>query len=136
LIFHSLLAKKSTISHAAHQLNLELQSTMLSLLLNVEESPSDLNDKPPVTAAAILERIKQRSIARWGEEKWLANLVREYVKIAQAQGDDKATPINRRPQIERAFKVGSCTLDTAITLAAAVGCRFQMACTSIEIEEF
>lgn len=105
---------------------------MLSLLLDVEES----SQKALVTAATILERIKQRAIGRWGEEKWLANLVREYVKIAQSQGDDKATAINRRPQIERAFKVGSCTLDTAITLAAAVGCRFQMACTTVEVEEF
>lgn len=109
---------------------------MLSLLLNVENSPTYLSDKPSADAASILERIKQRAIAKWSEEKWLANLVREYVKIAQAQGDDKATPINRRPQIERAFKVGSCTLDTAINLAAAVGCRFQMACTTVEVEEF
>lgn len=124
------------IGHLVLKLNLELKSTMLSLLLDVEESPSYLNNKPLITAATILERIKQRSIARWGEEKWIAGLVREYVKVANANGDDKATTINRRPQIERAFKAGSCTLDTAITLAAAVGCRFQMACVSVEVEEF
>jgi hypothetical protein len=85
------------------------------------------------TSSAILERIKSRAIAQFGEDKWIAGLVREYVKLAQANGDEKATTINRRPQIERAFKVGSCTLDTAIALAAAVGCRFQMTCTSIEV---
>lgn len=70
-----------------------------------------------------------------GEKKWLVKLVDEYGKIAQAQGDTKATAINRRSQIKRTFKVGSCTLDTAIALAAAVGCRFQLTCTTIEIEE-
>jgi hypothetical protein len=31
---------------------------------------------------------------------------------------------------------GFWTLETAIALAAAVGCRFQMACTEVTIEEF
>jgi hypothetical protein len=108
---------------------LELQSTTLVWVDDVEIS----------TAAAILERIKQRAIAKWGEEKWKANLVREYVKFAKLQDPQKhkdATSVNRRPQIERAFEVGSCTLDTAIILAAAVGCRFQMACTEVTVEEF
>jgi len=84
------------------------------------------------TANAILEKIQARAKTKWGE-KWLPNLVREYVKIAQLQGDEKATTVNRRPQIERVFKVGSCNLDTAIALAAAVGCRFQMVCTETQI---
>lgn len=86
------------------------------------------------TCKAILERIKARAIAKFGE-KWLLNLVREYVEIAQQNGDGKATVINRRNQIERAFNVGSCTADTLIQLAAAVGCRFQMICTVEEVEE-
>lgn len=102
----------------------------------VETTPSPSNAASNMTGKDVLERIKQRAINRWGQEKWLANLVREYVKLAILQGDEKATPINRRPQIQRTFEVGSCTLDTAILLAAAVGCRFQMACTTIEIDEF
>lgn len=107
-------------------LDLVIQSTKFSLVDAVEI----------VNAGAILEAIQRRAIAQWGEDKWLVNLVREYVKIANTTGDTKATPVNRRPQIERAFKVGGCTLDTAIALAAAVGCRFQMACTQVEIETF
>ncbi len=84
------------------------------------------------TARKILEAIQNRAQQRWGE-RWLLNLVQEYVKLAQANGDEKATTINRRPQIERAFKVGSCTLDTAILLAASVGCRFQLVCTEIQV---
>lgn len=109
---------------------------MLSFTLDLEDFSNSLGDRPPISAAVILERIKQRAIDRWGEEKWQINLVRQYAKLAQAQGDDKATPNTRRGQIIRAFEVGSCTLDTAILLAAAVGCRFQMACTTIEVEEF
>ncbi len=109
---------------------------MLSFVLTLEDSLIPLGDRPLISAAVILERIKQRAIDRWGDEKWQMHLVREYARLAQAQGDDKATPNARRGQIVRAFEVGSCTLDTAILLAAAVGCRFQMACTTIEVEEF
>lgn len=121
-----------------HTLDLELESTMLSLLAIVEDSPDYLQQKPTLGGVPVLECIKIRAIDRWGEKKWLVELVREYVKITNAQGDEKATTINRRPQIERAFKVGSCTLDTAIVLAAAVGCKFQLHCTTIrvEVEEF
>lgn len=110
---------------------------MLNFILPiVEDFPSHPNEKSLITASLILERIKTRAISKWGEEKWIVGLVRAYVEIANANGDDKATTINRRPQIERAFKAGSCTLDTAIALAAAVGCRFQMSCTTVEVEEF
>ncbi|GAB4379739.1 MAG: hypothetical protein Kow00121_34490 [Elainellaceae cyanobacterium] len=109
---------------------------MLSWVQAVESSLRYTNHIPSISGKDILERIKARAIAQWGQEKWIAGLVNEYVKIAQANGDDKATAVNRRPQLERAFKVGSCTLDTAIMLAAAVGCRFQMACIDVKIEEF
>jgi hypothetical protein len=88
------------------------------------------------SSTAILERIRERAIAKWGEEKWIVGIVRAYVEIAKAQGDEKATTVNRRTQIERVFDKGSCNLETAISLAAAVGCRFQMACTQIEIIDF
>ncbi|MGJ3252344.1 MAG: hypothetical protein ACFE0J_14640 [Elainellaceae cyanobacterium] len=86
-----------------------------------------------VSGKTVLERIKDRAITKWGEENWLLEIVREYCNLSD---DPKATVRNRKPQIQRAFEVGSCTLDTAIVLAAAVGCRFQMACVSIEVEEF
>ena len=86
------------------------------------------------TCKAILERIKARAIAKFGE-KWLLNLVREYVAISIANGDEKATVINRRNQIERVFQAGSCNADTLIMLAASVGCRFQMVCKIEEVED-
>lgn len=104
---------------------LELQSTPLSGLTPVEMT----------TGKTILEAIQRRAIDRWGD-RWIAELVKAYVQIAIANGDEGATVVKRRPQIERAFKSGGCTLDTAIALAAAVGCRFQMACTNVEVEEF
>ncbi len=84
------------------------------------------------TSKAILDRIQHQAEKQWGD-KWMANLVKEYVKIAREQGDEKATPVSRRTQIERAFERGSCNLDTAIMLAAALGCRFQMVCTSTTV---
>lgn len=76
------------------------------------------------TSSKILLAIRQRAIDKWGEDKWLANLVREYVRIEGAG----ASPAQRRPQIGRAFDTGGCTLETATLLAAAVGCKFQMIC--------
>jgi hypothetical protein len=104
---------------------LELQSTRLSWVNPVETA----------TGKEILNVIQRRAMDRWGE-KWMAELVKAYVKVANANGDEKATAINRRPQIERMFEAGSCTLDKAIWLAAAVDCRFQLACTSIEVQTF
>ncbi|UBF27461.1 hypothetical protein K9N68_05815 [Kovacikia minuta CCNUW1] len=97
-------------------LTLDLESTKLIWVGELELT----------TAKAILERIRERAIARWGEEKWLLELVREYCKIM-----GEGTVRTRKSQIERVFEVGSCTVDTAIALAAAVGCRFQMACMEI-----
>lgn len=97
-------------------LTLDLQSTQLHRVVELELT----------TTRAILELIQQRAIARWGDEKWLLELVREYCKIT-----GEGTVRTRKSQIERAFEAGSCTVDTAIALAAAVGCRFQMACTEI-----
>lgn len=104
---------------------LELQSTRLSWVEPVETA----------TAREILEAIQRRSTDRWGE-KWLAELVKAYVKIAIANGDKKASTARRRPQIERAFEVGSCTLTTLIWLAAAVDCQLQLSCTTVEVEKF
>lgn len=104
---------------------LELQSTRLSWVDAVETA----------TGREILEVIQRRAIDRWGE-KWVAELVKAYVKIAVANGDEKATSVNRRPQIERALESGSCTIEKAIWLAAAVGCRFQLVCTNVEVQEF
>lgn len=98
----------------------------LSLVFNLETT----------SCKAILERIKARAIDRWGE-KWIAKLVHSYVAIVQSQGDEKATAVNRRPHVERIFQTGSCNADTLIALASAVGCRFQLICTTIteEIED-
>ncbi|MBD3887510.1 hypothetical protein IFO70_38845 [Phormidium tenue FACHB-886] len=75
------------------------------------------------------------AIDRWGK-RWIAEFVKAYVKMAIANGDEKATMVNRRPQIEQALESGSCTLSTAIWLAATVGCRFQMSCTNVKVEKF
>jgi hypothetical protein len=82
-----------------------------------------------------LESIKARAIARWGDD-WLLEIVREYVRLANSQGDTKATVNNRKSQMQRAFEVGSCRLETAMLLAEAVGCRFQMVCTEVQVTEF
>lgn len=89
----------------------------------------------PGSPSAVLESIKARAIARWGDD-WLLEIVREYVRLANSQGDTKATVNNRKSQMQRAFEVGSCRLETAMLLAEAVGCRFQMVCTEVQVTEF
>ena len=87
------------------------------------------------TCKTVLERIKARAIGQWGERKWLAEVVKKYCQIAKTQGDETATPLARRPQLERAFERGTCTADTLIMLAATVNGRFQLVFTIEEIEE-
>ncbi len=89
----------------------------------------------PGSPSAVLESIKARAIARWGDD-WLLEIVREYVRLANSKGDTKATVNNRKSQMQRAFEVGSCRLETAMLLAEAVGCRFQMVCTEVQVTEF
>jgi len=84
-----------------------------------------LMTSPEITSAQVLERIKERAIAKWGEKRWKLELVQEYCRL---EDNPKATPINRRPQIYRVFETGSCTLETALRLANAVGCRFYLEC--------
>ena len=89
----------------------------------------------PGSPSAVLESIKARAIARWGDD-WLLEIVREYVRLANSKGDTKATVNNRKSQMQRAFEVGRCRLETAMLLAEAVGCRFQMVCTEVQVTEF
>ena len=91
------------------------------------------------TSADILNAINARAISIWGESDWFPQIVKEYVRLEleQSNGDaKKATYANRRNQIERAFETGSCRLDTAMLLADAVGCRFQMICTEVKVTKF
>jgi hypothetical protein len=98
------------------------------------------SDFPPVTfvesktSADILNAIKSRAVKTWGEDDWFKEIVKEYVRLENEQAEEdgkKANYINRRNQIERAFTAGSCRLDTAMLLAKAVNCRFQMVCTEV-----
>jgi hypothetical protein len=93
---------------------------------------SAVESKSPST---VLEVIKARAIARWGDD-WLLEIVREYVRLANSQGDAKATVNSRKSQLQRAFEVGSCRLETAMLLAEAIGCQFQLVCTEVQVVKF
>ena len=100
-------------------------------------APVTLVESKP--SADILNAIKARAISIWGESNWFPQIVKEYVRLEIEQNDGdakKATYANRRNQIERAFETGGCRLDTAMLLADAVGCRFQMICTEVQVTEF
>ncbi|MGG6241560.1 hypothetical protein ACQ4N7_23285 [Nodosilinea sp. AN01ver1] len=92
----------------------------------------------PNSSAAVLNAIKARAIQTWGEENWSKEIIKAYVEIEQQQGVDakKASYVNRRTQILRAFETGSCRLDTAMLLADAVGCQFQLVCTEVTVTQF
>lgn len=110
---------------------------MLNLALIVERSPG-YGEAPKLNAEAILDAIKRRAIAKWGEDKWQANLTREYVKLVQSQGDTEATYNGRKRNIYRIFEAQNCNLDTAVILVAAVGGKFQLKfeTVQVEVEEF
>jgi hypothetical protein len=94
----------------------------------------------PQTSASLLNVVKARAIQLWGEERWFKELVKEYVRLENQQSDDAKTTnyINHRNQIERALETGSCRLDTALLLVAAVGHKLQMVkvITDVEVIDF
>ncbi len=93
----------------------------------------------PQTSASLLNAVKDRAIGLWGEDRWFKELVKEYVKLENQQQSDDANPanyINRRNQIQRALDTGSCRLDTALLLVAAVGHKLQMVKVVTEITDF
>jgi hypothetical protein len=104
---------------------------MLGLALLSKTAAMDIT-----TSKAILEAVQRRAVQRWGEANWRAELARATVEILRQTTDPEATYENRRRQLYRVFEVWSCTLETAIALVAAVGCKFQMSCTKVEVEEF
>ena len=88
-------------------------------------------------SSAVLNAIKDRAISLWGEENWLREIVKEYVRLEKEQDPaTNANPNNRRSQILRAFETGGCRLETAMLLADAVGCQFQMSCTEVQVSRF
>jgi len=101
-------------------------------MLVLESAPFyPLEPMAVVTAKACLELIQKRSVKKWGEEKWVAELARAYVDLAKAHGDEEATYENRRSQIHRTFKVWSCNADTLLMLMSCVGCRLQLVCEDV-----
>ena len=92
----------------------------------------------PTSSAAVLNAIKARAIKVWGEDNWNKEIIKAYIELEQQQGVDakKASYVNRRTQILRAFETGSCRLDTAMLLAQAVGCQFQLVCTEVQVLKF
>jgi hypothetical protein len=84
-------------------------------------------DDPQEVTKRLIEMIQERAMYRWNKRRWLAEITKAYCQIYQAK-DASATPQNRRRQIQRVFEVQSCTLETAIALAACVGCKVQLQC--------
>ena len=82
----------------------------------------------------LLDLVQSVAQEEWGE-KWMANLVRRYCEISQAQGDLAATVSRRRPQIERVFKSRSCSVATLLLLFSAVGLQIRVVKVKVVEEE-
>lgn len=78
-----------------------------------------------MTCEELLAIIQKRAEELHGD-RWFAELVKGYVRIAKHHGDDTATVIRRRPQLQRAFDRGSCTVDTLLNLMDAVGLEIRV----------
>jgi hypothetical protein len=81
---------------------------------------------PKETKKQLLQTIRAEATKRWGEEKWVLNLTKEYCKILHANGELEAKVPNLRRSVERSIVDGTCSLENLIALAHCVGCRIQM----------
>jgi hypothetical protein len=82
-------------------------------------------DTPEILTIRQIEAIKKRAIELWGEDKWLAELVKSYSKIVEAP-----TYKGQYSVVKRIFENQNCNAKTLNSLLLAVNCRFQMVCYS------
>ncbi|WP_425218387.1 hypothetical protein [Tumidithrix helvetica] len=88
-------------------------------------------ETPDVLTKRQIDAIKQIAIDKWGEDKWLASLVRSYAVITGAD------PRKRYAQISRLFEEGKdCNLSTLNGLLLAVDCRLKLVCIDVKEKEF
>jgi len=85
-----------------------------------------------LTVKDYLQIIQERAQKKWGD-KWLPELAKAYVPIAQQQGDTEATYLKRRRKIYRTFEEGSCSVETLFALMQAVNCQVQIVCNEITV---
>lgn len=88
------------------------------------------------TAEEHVQTIQRLAEEKWGTElnrhgkpEWQARLVARFVELYNEgleEGVEEATTLNRRSQVLRTFERGSCGLDTAILLYAAVDCEVRI----------
>lgn len=69
-----------------------------------------------------IDLIKQKAIAKWGEDYWFNKLVHAYVQAENLATGQDLTPLQRRPQLTRLLKedASRVTLDTAMLLLRSV----------------
>jgi hypothetical protein len=87
-------------------------------------------------AKAMVTAIAEAAQEQWGED-WLANLVRRYCELEQAEtGNEKATPINRRSQLVTVLNEGNPKAETLVRLAMAVGAEVQLVVIRRDVKRF
>jgi hypothetical protein len=75
--------------------------------------------KPVMTDTAIIEAIKAKAIALWGD-RWLTEITRKWNELYHPDGDTTEAYRNKRPQLGRTFDAGTATLATVVKLAQCV----------------
>jgi hypothetical protein len=88
---------------------------------------------PREVKSQFLQAVITEAKQRWGEEKWVVNLTKEYIKVLHANGDTEATVVNRRRSVERALVEETCNFENFIALAHCVDCRIQLTATRTEV---
>jgi hypothetical protein len=88
---------------------------------------------PKETKSRLIQAVRTEAVRRWGEDRWVLNLTKEYLKVLHTNGDTEATVTNRRRSVERALTEETCNLENLIGLAYCVGCRIQMTCVREEV---
>jgi hypothetical protein len=105
-----------------------IHSGLQSMLLNL--ALEQLDELQITTCEAVLTRLEEKAIAKWGPEKWKDALADEYTSVRRKCNISGVTKIKSRSHIEQIFKNKSkkCEANTLFQLAAAVGCEFRLFC--------
>ena len=81
---------------------------------------------PEQATEEILNAVKAKAIALWGEERWLVDLTRRCNELFEESGDSIQAFRLRRAHIGRIFKNQNCTIPWLYKLVTSVNAKIHI----------
>jgi hypothetical protein len=77
-------------------------------------------------ANRLIDAIASQAKALWGDDRYIAELVRRYCELESSETGKDVKPVQRRSQLVRTLEEKTCELTTLMRLLAAVGIEIEL----------